>query len=109
LRCSSLFLEDVVKKYGKDVSDCENIHILVDDKKAPLVCHLYFGWDINSDTRTVFTYKGLDAKIVNKEFKPGAYDREQYKITLEELRELQQGELWNDAMKGHELEDLYNL
>lgn len=97
-------LEDVVRKHGKSVEDCENIQILVDDVHNPLSCSIYFGWDINLPTTTIFSYKGVDTKVTNR------YKHlEIHNISLDQLKKLQQIELFNASMKGHELEDLYNL
>ena len=99
-------LEDVTKKYGKSVKDCESVQILVDDVDSPMNCNLYFGWGIESDTtRTVFNYGGLDTRVSWSPFK----NLKIHNISLDHLRKLHQNELSDKSMKGHELEDLYNL
>jgi len=105
-------LEDVVRKLGKKVEDCESVQILVDDVDSPMNCSLYFGWNIESDTfRTVFCYVGLDTKVTGSAISdevPLKYSKT-HNISLDHLRKLQQDKIWKDSMKGHELEDLYNL
>lgn len=102
-------LEDVTKRHGKSVEDCEVIQILVDNVDSPVHCNLYFGWGgIDNDwTRTVFSYKGIDTKVTN-ELNLYRYSGT-HNIPLDHLRKLQQNKLMDNAMKGQELEDLYNL
>lgn len=100
-------LEDVTKRYGKSVEDCESIQILVDDVDSPVNCNLFFGWGINANLiqdRVVFSYRGVDTKVTDLYKHLGTHN-----ISLDHLRKLQQNKLMDNAMKGHELEDLYNL
>jgi hypothetical protein len=99
---------DLVKKYDIKVpSKMEYLlfDIYTDSNTKPNFVHLTYGWDVDDDKDVVFFYIIETPKApANVLFSPNTR-----KITLDQLKQIAEKETTNRAMKGHELEDLYNL
>ena len=99
---------DLVKKYDIKVpSKMEYLlfDIYTDSLTEPNFVHLTYGWDVDDDKDVVFFYIIETPKApANVLFSPNTR-----KITLDQLKQIAENEITDRAMKGHELEDLYNL
>lgn len=99
---------DLVKKYNIKVpSKMEYLlfDIYTDSNTKPNFVHLTYGWDVDDDKDVVFFYVVETLKAPhNPLFSPNTR-----RITLDQLKEIANKEIMDNAMKGQELEDLYSL
>ena len=109
---------DLVKKYGiyapSNMKDLNQNTIHADNLTKPTFIHLNYGWltkhpGYSRGFHLYFYYKIEALKAPHyTPLSPNNHPRTK-KITLDQLKDISQKELSDKAMRGHELEDLYNL
>ena len=101
--------DNFVNKYERPQSleEIEVVEVTLDSLPSPTEIHCYLWWKIKSQWQTINVTFSISCLVVGKTM--SKEDELPISISLKQLREIQQNELSDDAMKGHELEDLYNL
>jgi hypothetical protein len=114
--------DNFVNKYQRPQSleEIEVIETTVDAFPNPKEVHCYLWWRIKDARYLPFpeTSNSLQQSTLEVTYSINCLvagrtmskeDELPISISLKQLREIQQNELADNAMKGHELEDLYNL
>ena len=113
-------LEETKRNYSapSSLEECDFISIRVDNLTSPKVGHIQVNWKAEETSPAiVFFYRFTSTSLVDldndldadRNYRILHHTSTPHTISLKQLRELQQNELSDKAMKGHELEDLYNL
>ena len=110
---------DLVKKYDihvpSKIEDVQSNCIYTDNFTKPGFIHLNYGWMTKHPAYSrgyhlPFYYKIEALKAPHyTPLSPNEHPRNTKSITIDQLKDINQKELTDKAMRGHELEDLYDF